>query len=147
MHSEQLPSQDASKKIPDFSKTNKLELDPIKTDAHIERAWVAAILDEQIEDPAHTTSSENEPVRYGNDIAVIMRVARQKINGLIAEEVDGVKADHTEAEVQILTIEYFVNICQLHNSASSKKVRITSVQFLGMIVVDLLRIREAGDLR
>lgn len=45
---------------------------PIETDADAERAWVAALSDEQIGDPMHTSFLKNVHANYGNDADVMM---------------------------------------------------------------------------
>lgn len=75
-------------------------LNPFKTDADLEHAWVSALFDEQIHDPMHSTRSENELKNYGNDAKVMMTIVKSTIKELIAKEVDRIHAECTEAEVQ-----------------------------------------------
>lgn len=54
----------------------------IQTEADVERSWIVALLNEQIDDPMHTTPSKNDLVNYDNDGDVIMAVAKRKKKGL-----------------------------------------------------------------
>lgn len=45
------------------------------TDANVARAWVAAVSDEQLKDPMHTTMSKAERANFCNDANVRVTIA------------------------------------------------------------------------
>lgn len=61
---------------------------PIETDVNFERAWVAALCDEEIDDPMVTKLSKKELSNHGSNAAVMMEIARSKSKSLIAKKVD-----------------------------------------------------------
>lgn len=69
------------------------EMSQTETEADVGRAWVAARLDEQLNDPMHTTTPEKEFQNYGRNADVMMmNVDRSDTNSLIAQDVDPVYA-------------------------------------------------------
>lgn len=75
-------------------------MNPVKTEADVERAWFAALLDEQIENPRHITLSVEELASYGNDADVMMTIARREIKRFIAAEAEQIYAERTQADAQ-----------------------------------------------
>lgn len=71
----------------------------IKTDADVERAWVSALWDIQIDDSMHTLPSEDKLEKYENDADVIPTGPRSKITSLMAEKADYIYPKRTWAEV------------------------------------------------
>lgn len=61
-------------------------MNPMETDADVKRARVTAFSDEQVDDPVHTTLSENGRANYGDDAEIMMIIAKSKIEGVLAEE-------------------------------------------------------------
>lgn len=85
-------------------------VNPIKTEADVERASVSALSDEQNDDPMHTKPSEQELANYGNDADVMMTSARCEIKGFIANEVDRFYVECTQAGVQTQIEESLVDM-------------------------------------
>lgn len=75
------------------------EMDLIKTDAGVERVWVAAPSDEQMDEPMHTTPSGACCAKFGNDTDVIVKIVKRKMKYLITEEVESIYGKQTQAEV------------------------------------------------
>lgn len=76
-------------------------MNSIKTGAAVERDWVAALSDEQVDEPAHSTSSEEEFENDGMDAYVMMTDDRSEIKGLMVVEAN---CNHAErAQVQTKT--------------------------------------------
>lgn len=95
-------------------------MNPIETDADVGRAWVAALSDEQIDYPIHTTLSEDELSNYVSDARVIATIARNEIKGLIAEELNFMHVERTQAKVQNHLDETLVHTLQRGKSVASK---------------------------
>lgn len=64
----------------------------MQADADVESIWVAALLDEQIDDPMHTTLSEKKLKNYGKDVEIMMKIVGCEIKSLIEEKVDRMQA-------------------------------------------------------
>lgn len=60
----------------------------MKNDANVERAWVHTLSNERIDDPVHTTPSENDFRSYGTDADVIMKIDKGKIKDLFGKDAD-----------------------------------------------------------
>lgn len=52
---------------------------PTQTDADVERAWLAALLDEQVDYPMHGAPSEGERAIYGSNANIMMKIAKNAI--------------------------------------------------------------------
>lgn len=78
------------------------EMSSTETDADVDRARVAGVSEEQIDSPIHTTPSEKKigELRQYCQSYDTMTTARRDIKGLIAEKVDCVHVERTQAEVQ-----------------------------------------------
>lgn len=75
-------------------------MNPIETDAEVERAWVTALLDDHIDDQMHTATLKDERANYGSDANVMETIARSEINDMIVEKVYSIYAERTQAVVQ-----------------------------------------------
>lgn len=95
------------------------EMNPIETDDDVEQASVAALFDEQSDDPMHEKPSKDDRANYGSDTDVMLPIADSKIKNLIAEEVDLVYADCSHADVQAQMDETLVDMLHVGNSATS----------------------------
>lgn len=71
-----------------FKRKMKKGINPIKSDAENQRAWVAPVLDWTIDDPMDTAKSEDERAKYGSNAEIMMMIRKSGIKGLIAEEFD-----------------------------------------------------------
>lgn len=60
---------------------------------------VAALSNEQIANQMRTTPSKTEFENFENNTDVMMTIVRHEIKGLIAQEVERVRAKRTQAEV------------------------------------------------
>lgn len=67
----------------------------IKIDADVDRTWVAVLSNEQIDNLMHTKPSEEELANFSNDADVIIKIARNKVKDLMAEEVNRIYAKRT----------------------------------------------------
>lgn len=84
-----------------------------ETEADVERAWVALLLDKQVDDSMHTKTSENECGNHGNAVEVVMKTARSKMKGLIAKKGNRAYAERTQGDVQSQIEETLVDIYSL----------------------------------
>lgn len=75
-------------------------INPIETAADVKRARIAALSNEQIDNPIHTIPSKDERANYGIYANIMMMIGKTKIKDLIPEKVDHIYADCTQAEVQ-----------------------------------------------
>lgn len=92
----------------------------------------------------HSTPSRNKFENYGNDAAVMMTIARSKVNGLISDFVDRVYSERTQAEVQTQIEEALVDMLPLGNNAVSTGLKTASVRFLETTIIELFS-RGAAD--
>lgn len=69
-------------------KRRKTRMRSIKTDAALERVHVACLSEKQMDDPMHTTPSNNYCTNCNNDTGVMVMTAQTKFGDLIAKEVN-----------------------------------------------------------
>lgn len=63
-------------------RTMNNEMNPVETNADVERACVVAILDQQIDSPRHRIPSKDERANYNSDADVKITIDRIKNQGL-----------------------------------------------------------------
>lgn len=120
-------------------------INPIETDSDFKRAWLTDLSDGQIDDPMHTTLSEDKRDNYGNNADVLMKIAKSEIKGLIAEKVNRIFVEGTQAEIQNQVAQTLVNMLQLGNNAASNGIRTGATRLIEKIVIKLFSHRAAGD--
>lgn len=128
-----------------FKKTINNIVDQIETEAEVEHACVAALSDEQIDDPVHKKPLEDDWTNYSNDSEVMVKIARSKITDLIAEEVDRIYVKSTQADVQDQIEETLVVMLQLGNIAASNRIETASALFLNTIIIELFSRRAVDE--
>lgn len=132
----ELPSSENAIKIqPRFTQMIDNGTNPIETDPEFERASVAALSDENINNPMHSTPSENSLENYENDANVMETIAKTEIKEMVAEESNRNYAERTQAKVQTKIEKTLVDTIQLNNSAASNGTKTGSARFLEMIVM------------
>lgn len=89
----------------------------IENDVDVERAWVATLSDEQINNPFYTTPLKDQHAIYGSVAKFMMNNAKFQKYDLIAEEFMHVYEERTQAKVQIQVGETLVDMMQLGNNA------------------------------
>lgn len=121
-------------------------INTIETGADVERALIAALLDEHMEDLMKTIPSKNEHVSYICDGHVMMTVAIGEMKDLTVEEVDCIYTECTQAEVRNQKEKTLVDILQLGKSAAPNKIKTASARFQETIVIELFSRRAADKL-
>lgn len=102
----------------------KSAINPTKTDANVEHAWVAALSDERIAHAMETTPSQIERTNYGRDGDIMMKIAKFKMKGSIAEAADHIYAECAQAKAQNRIEELLVRMLQLGNNPASNRIKI-----------------------
>lgn len=115
----------------------KLWSGSFETDADAEHFWVAAVPDEQIDNPMLTTLSENKRAKYGSNANVMITIVKVNIRALISEQVVFIFAKRTYVEVQLQIEETFVDMLQVCNNAAPNEIKTASARLLETILIDL----------
>lgn len=112
-------------------------MNPVKFGADIDRACVAALSDEQVDDPMRTTSSKIKIENYEIAVYVTMCIAWSDFKRLIADKADGIFAERNEAVFQAQRKQNFVIMLQRGSCVASNGARTEFVQFMETFVTDL----------
>lgn len=99
-----------------FDQTMNKRMNPMKTDAEVERAQVAALSVEKIEDRNYRTPSGDEGANFGNDVKIIMSIAKYKLEDLILEEADHIYVERIQVKLQVQMKEPLVKMEQPANT-------------------------------
>lgn len=74
-------------------------MNPIQTEADVERVSVAALSNEQIDDPMHSSPSEDEVENYDSDANFMLKIAKSRTKGLTASKSNCIYAKRIQARV------------------------------------------------
>lgn len=95
---------------------------PIETVADVKRASVAALSDEQVNDPMHSTLSEVVGASCSSEADIRMKIAKSVKKGLMIEKACRIYVERTQAEFQTQIKETLVDKEQLSNNAASNGI-------------------------
>lgn len=108
---------------------------PMETDADVERAWVGALSDEQIDDPMHTTPSEGKRASYSSDADNMMTIARSTIKGSVAVDTDCIHTLRTPTKVQTQIKKTINELLQLGSNSARNGIIMTSARLQETILL------------
>lgn len=123
----------------------KNEINLIETDTDVERACVAALLNERINDRMHTTAQEDDHPNNGIDTDVMITIFENEIKELILGEGDRIYAECTQSKFQAEIEETLVDMLQIGNSAAWNGIKMAPAQFRKMKMIKLLSRGAADD--
>lgn len=83
-----------------FSEKMKNQLHLSKSDADSKRAWIALLLNAQMNDQVYTIPSETVFERYGNDDAVKMTIVCSEFRVLIEKQEKFIHAEFSQTVVE-----------------------------------------------
>lgn len=93
-----------------YKQMMKSGINSIETDDDVECIWVAAPLDEQINEPMCTIPSQDQCTSYGSYEVELMKICKSKIKGSIKEGASRIHEEHTKANVQTQMEETLVDM-------------------------------------